>query len=106
GGDGDDLIQVYIPKVAGGDDSVIATGGSGRDTYGFLSGIATFRLTVTDFATGAGGDLIDVSTLLNYSAANGLGYQGGNPLAPANGYLRLIQDGKNTLLQYDEDGAA
>ncbi|WP_459742327.1 beta strand repeat-containing protein, partial [Pseudomonas sp. 3A(2025)] len=41
-----------------------------------------------------------------YSAANGLGYQGGNPLAPANGYLRLIQDGKNTLLQYDEDGAA
>ncbi|KQQ54095.1 hypothetical protein ASF84_20110 [Pseudomonas sp. Leaf127] len=85
---------------------MIATGGAGRDTYEFISGSSAYRLTITDFATGAGGDLIDVSTLLDHSAANGRGYQGGNPMSAANGYLRLVQNGKHTELQYDEDGAA
>ena len=66
------------------------------------SGAANY--VVTDFAAGNGGDRIDFTQLLDNSANNG-GYSGGNPMDPAQGYLRLVQDGANTLLQYDQDGA-
>ena len=56
GDEGDDAIKVYVANWSGGDDYVTATGGAGRDTYSFLGGGGAYQLTVTDFATGAGGD--------------------------------------------------
>jgi Ca2+-binding RTX toxin-like protein len=89
-----------------GNRTLSVSGGAGIDTYQFYSGSSTANYTVTDFVAGAGGDRLDVSALLDYSAADGRGYEGGNPMQAEQGYLRLIQSGANTLLQYDEDGAA
>ncbi|WP_276544470.1 DUF4347 domain-containing protein [Pseudomonas laurylsulfatiphila] len=104
GGAGDDLIQTFM--YSAGNRTLTATGGAGVDTYTFLSGGYTANYSVTDFFAGAGGDRLDVSTLLDYSAADGRGYEGGNPMRAEQGYLRLLQSGADTLLQYDEDGAA
>ncbi|PPK39550.1 hypothetical protein CD175_08675 [Pseudomonas laurylsulfatiphila] len=101
---GDDLIQTFMSSY--GNRTLTATGGAGIDTYKLVSGGATANYKVTDFAAGVGGDRLDVSALLDYSAADGRGYQGGNPMRPEQGYLRLLQSGADTLLQYDEDGAA
>jgi Ca2+-binding RTX toxin-like protein len=101
GGNGDDSFWIWMGSASR---TVTLTGGSGADLYQIeREGVAGF--TVTDFAAGAGGDRIDVSRLLDHSAAEGRGYSGGNPFAPDAGYLRLLQDGTDTLLQYDEDGA-
>ncbi len=79
------------------------TGGAGKDRYVLYSyDLAT--KTVTDFAVGATGDVIDVRLLLSDSAF--FGYSSGNPLDPALGYMRLEQVGANTLVQWDQDGAA
>ncbi|HJR31270.1 MAG TPA: calcium-binding protein, partial [Pseudomonas sp.] len=104
GGAGDDLIQTFMNS--GGNRTLTATGGAGVDTYTFLSGGYTANYSVTDFVAGAGGDRLDVSKLLDYSAADGRGYEGGNPMRAEQGYLRLLQSGADTLLQYDEDGTA
>jgi Ca2+-binding RTX toxin-like protein len=103
GGDGDDLIQTDIWQS--NYQAVIATGGAGIDTYQILNGgnggnggIGSF--TVTDFTAGANGDRIDVSNLL--TILGGFNYTDG----VANGYLRLVQSGTDTLGQYDYDGAA
>ena len=101
GGEGNDYFEIAID----GSGTAKATGGAGRDLYFFTFGTGSKGLTVTDFATGAGGDLVDLSRLLDYSTQFG-GFQGGNPLSPASGYLRLVGSGADTLLQQDEDGAA
>lgn len=54
-------------------------------------------LIVADFQAGAGGDVIDLTSLL--SQANPAS---ANPFA--DGYLRLVQDGGDTLVGYDYDG--
>ena len=43
--------------------------------------------------------------LLNFSATDGRGYEGGNPMRSDLGYIRLTQNGGDTLFQYDADGA-
>lgn len=58
-------------------------------------------VTVTDFVAGVGGDKIDITPVL----ANLTGYTGDNPFGTS-GFLRLVQDGADTLLQVDSDGAA
>ena len=58
-------------------------------------------LVVTDFMPGAGGDRIDIAKLLTWTP----GYSDGNPMASDQGFLRVVQDGANTVLQYDRDGA-
>ena len=103
GGNGDDLIQTSLS--ANGGTSVTATGGAGVDTYRFMMNSGAANYVVTDFAAGNGGDRIDITQLLDNSANNG-GYSGGNPMDPAQGYLRLVQDGANTLVQFDQDGAS
>jgi Ca2+-binding RTX toxin-like protein len=80
-------------------------GGLGNDTLTGDAGSDTFKLslgsndTVTDFATGLGGDILDLTAILavltNYTA-------GSNPFA--SGHLRLTQSGANTLVQADSDG--
>jgi Ca2+-binding RTX toxin-like protein len=111
GGDGDDLIVVNEMKVTILGDAVesseidvgsrntenvnTATGGTGRDTYILNAGIV--QLTVTDFTPGAGGDVFAIGNLFYRISGNPFG---------ALGYLRLLQDGADTLLEWDIDGAA
>jgi Ca2+-binding RTX toxin-like protein len=60
-------------------------------------------LIVTDFAVGAGGDIIDFSALLGANT----GYISGNPFNAELGYLRLVEDSSgNSLLQWDANGVA
>jgi len=105
GGANDDYIGVFVP--AGG--TSVATGGTGQDVYFSLGEDADLftawgTFNVTDFQGGAGGDyllLLDlISTSLEY------GFVGSNPLDPSQGFLRLVQSGPDTLLQWDIDGAA
>jgi Ca2+-binding RTX toxin-like protein len=100
GGAGDDRFVMGVHDTG---NNVAVSGGAGVDTYtGYLNAVfGTF--TINDFAAGAGGDRIDLADLLSYSTYFG-GYEGGNPFAAASAYVRLVQDGANTLLQYDVDG--
>ncbi|MGN7161775.1 calcium-binding protein, partial [Sphingomonas sp. SAFR-052] len=99
-GDGADRLQLMSTQ-----DSARVTLGAGRDTLELSNtfSIGLGKLVVTDFVTGASGDVLDGSQYFN----NGLsGWNGSvNPFG-ASGYLRLVQQGTNTLLQVDRDGIA
>jgi Ca2+-binding RTX toxin-like protein len=99
GGDGNDYIHVQARPDAGG---VVARGGGGTDTYSaflFLGGKYTpTQITIADFVPGADGDVISVDGMIPDD------YAGGNPFGTA-GVLRLQQQGADTLLQVDRDGA-
>jgi len=102
GTDGDDRL------VADSGGSVII-GGKGKDTIicgpgddvvvlePDLSKIALNADYIDKFKTGAGGDKIDISGLLDAA-----GYTGTNPVA--DGYLILEDDGTRTKLRFDPDG--
>ncbi len=89
-GEGDDTIHLAtanpLPVV------VRASGGAGRDTYVFHPSPTMPVLEIADFAAGAGGDLIDVFSLLDYRENSG------NPFGIL-GQLRLDQRGTDTVLQ-------
>ena len=57
-------------------------------------------ITITDFTTGKGGDILDYSDLLKSAAVN---YNGENPFST--GHIKLVQSGKDTLFQFDADGS-
>jgi Ca2+-binding RTX toxin-like protein len=114
GGDGDDTIfvQAGTPGAlvyGGGGDDLIETGGgaatlsggAGQDIYQILLWGPISEAVITDFETGAGGDLVDlgISTVPSL-----IGYHGGNPFA--DGHFRLVQDGADAVLQMDQDGHA
>lgn len=99
GGDGDDMMELFQSGFA---HSVTASGGAGADTYRFV-GSFSGQLRVTDFVAGKGGDVIDVLGL--FEGALGGSYEGGNPFGAA-GFLRAVQQDADTLLQFDQDGAA
>ena len=115
GGEGDDLI--YYKSEVGSSRTATIDGGSGND-YFYLSlnassntmnvrggeGQDAFviqntvftsdsRYTITDFSAGTGGDKIDLKALIGSFPD----YEK-NPFS-ADGYLRLVADGQNTLLQ-------
>ena len=102
---GDDTIG----GVSGGDTGSTLTGGTGQDSFVFANtpgyNPGTFHAdSITDFATGAAGDTLDIGGLLQWSQ-----YYGGwdtttNPFTT--GYLRVAQSGADTLLQLDRDGTA
>ena len=119
GDTGDDVITVSGGLTIGidagaGNDTVIydTLGGVHRMTLG--TGTDTVRLAgtgglfqasgdnlVRDFATGAGGDVVDLTAYLSGGAL--LNYTGGsNPFG--DGHMRLVQNGTRTLLQVDRDG--
>src|SRR6185436_13820743 len=96
------------------------TGGTGSDVYRLAPEYSFFHFpseqirfdlplipdVVTDFQSGAGGDAIDISGLLNglpaypyYLFDVGLGPFGTNPFVA--GILRLFQSGPDTHLQID-----
>jgi VCBS repeat-containing protein len=101
GGDGDDTIVHYYRHNA----STITTG-AGVDTIALAyADQGTAAIIVTDFATGADGDRFQLSgndgALLDLLS----GWDGSsNPFG--SGFLRLQQSGADTLLQWDQNGAA
>jgi Ca2+-binding RTX toxin-like protein len=125
GGGGDDFIQYSQSRW--NDQQVSATGGEGADTFSIslsplrrapLESASIFLLTrqpedeqstrfeITDFAAGPGGDRLDVLGLIRQGGVfAGKPFEAGNPMDPEHGCLRLVQDGDDTLLQYDPDGA-
>jgi Ca2+-binding RTX toxin-like protein len=98
GGSGDDVFNVDVSGST-------VTGGAGRDRYILSPAFSARDYVVTDFAAGAGGDLLDVRTLLASSASVDA-YSVGNSDPFASGVLRWVQSGPDALLQWDKDGAA
>ncbi|HEY5722156.1 MAG TPA: Ig-like domain-containing protein [Allosphingosinicella sp.] len=100
GGGGNDTIRHYYRYGA----SVITTG-AGSDTIEIANADqGTEAITVTDFTAGSGGDLFrldgDDGALLGLL----IGWDGSsNPFG--SGFLRLVQEGGDTLLQWDRNGA-
>jgi len=105
GGDGDDILNggngndTLIggngnDTLVGGVGSDKLTGGTGNDKFVFNS-LSEGIDTITDFSST--NDVLVVQSLLS-----SLNYTGTNPIA--NGYIRGIQSGTNTLIQVDADG--
>ncbi len=106
GGDGNDSIWAGRGDTIDGgegDDVIVArdlntiTGGPGRDIIFLWNTYAPtwWALTkITDFVTGTLGDRLDFVVTLGSLA--GSGYDGTNPFA--NGFLRLRQDGVDTVI--------
>ncbi len=103
GGLGNDTLS----EVSGGDTGSTLSGGAGQDTFRF-SGNVGYDLqyspsalhvdVVTDFQTGPGGDVLDMSGLQSYGAVPG----NANPFTT--GYAQFVQSGVDTLLQVDKAG--
>lgn len=97
GGVGNDHIR-YSGSSGG---SATVTGGAGNDIY-WLAPWSGGNLVATDFQAGANGDVLQINDVLTSYAS---GYDGSaNPFAA--GYLRLFQDGADTLLQANYDPAS
>lgn len=98
-GEGDDQLNHFGTHDAY---KIIARGGPGSDTYRFGgTGTAGHAIEILDFATGAGGDVFDFHSL----GYVGWGNSSINPFGSA-GFMRVLQEGADTLLQYDADGSA
>lgn len=97
-GAGDDRLNVWTVQS----DGLNVALGAGSDTVYLAQALSlNGLLSITDFAVGTGGDMLD---LTDYYSANLLGWDGSaNPFGSA-GYLRLVQSGNATLLQMDSDG--
>ncbi|SFU87781.1 DUF4214 domain-containing protein [Pseudoduganella namucuonensis] len=94
GGNGNDTFLLYQSDVSRVD--VVLTGGAGEDRYVLYTRNTAASHTITDFEPGK--DKIDFSSI-NWLAPNG------NPFG-ANGYLRAEQQGADTVILLDADGAA
>jgi Ca2+-binding RTX toxin-like protein len=70
-----------------------------RDLTGFVA-LRSGGITVSDFVPGAKGDIVDWELFLARSLVDW--DQSANPFS--NGFLRLRQSGKDSLLQFDPDG--
>ncbi|WP_328591693.1 DUF4347 domain-containing protein [Prosthecochloris vibrioformis] len=86
--------------------TLTATGGAGADVFGLLEPDSGFDLnalpviTVTDFTIAE--DRVFFNPLVEYAAQ---GYTGGNPMHPDLGYIVLEQNGNDSLIRFDADGA-
>jgi Ca2+-binding RTX toxin-like protein len=87
GGAGDDTID-------GGLGADKLTGGAGSDTY-LRHSLAEGKDTVTDFETGAGGDVLDISDML-------VGFTAGNEAD----FVQLVTSKTGTTIKVDVDGDA
>ncbi|NHZ95798.1 calcium-binding protein [Massilia sp. CCM 8734] len=94
GGDGNDTLGFHAtaaPIV------VHASGGAGSDAFAFSQGVHGETIIIDDFVAGPGGDKLAIGSLQPYYNSNPFG---------APGYARLLQQGGDTLVQIDADGAA
>ncbi|NHZ92962.1 type I secretion C-terminal target domain-containing protein [Massilia sp. CCM 8733] len=94
GGDGDDRIAIFPGTTA---TKVHASGGAGSDLFVFAYGTHDEAIFIDDFSAGAGGDRLAFGGMLPFPHLNPFG---------APGYARLLQQGSDTLVQIDVDGAA
>src|SRR6185436_1256259 len=69
------------------------------DVFEVQGGLYSQQAFITDFATGAGGDLMNVNYMLGVSNVHG-------DEAFAQGYLLLQPSGSDTDLLWDRDGSA
>ncbi|NRR34121.1 hypothetical protein HSX11_28505, partial [Oxalobacteraceae bacterium] len=96
GGDGNDIIEIGNGNGEHGDWTF--SGGQGSDIYVLANRYAPTNFNVSDFTVGIGGDRIDVIALIEDGTLSG------NPFNTGVGLLQLVQDGADTLLQFDADG--
>ncbi|HYG48352.1 MAG TPA: calcium-binding protein, partial [Allosphingosinicella sp.] len=105
GGTGDDAIFIsQLGSTGFGARTATVTLGAGVDSlYVSANGIGGGSIvTVTDFQTGDAGDRIDTVSLLNgLGGVSGFAF-GSNPFQ--SGWLRLVQEGANVVLQSDRNG--
>ncbi|MDQ1818051.1 calcium-binding protein [Massilia sp. CCM 9210] len=94
GGDGADRMTFYSMSTA---TTVHASGGAGSDIFYFSYGEHAERLVIDDFSTGRDGDQLGIAQLVRSYTSNPFG---------APGFARLLQQGNDTLVQIDDDGAA
>jgi Ca2+-binding RTX toxin-like protein len=99
GGDGDDSIRVHFRHHS----SSITTG-EGRDVIELIQADrGKAAIVVTDFTSGAGGDMIGLSAEQGSLLSLLAGWDGtSNPFG--SGFLRLQQGETGALLQWDRDG--
>ncbi|MDB5706726.1 MAG: Ca2+-binding protein toxin-related, partial [Sphingomonas bacterium] len=101
-GDGNDVLKLDAINSL-----TTVTLGTGQDLLTLSEGmgewtkLTTVPVVVTDFAAGAGGDVLDISNLL-LGFFSGSAFPAGNLFA--SGYLSLIQDGADTIVRLDADG--
>jgi Ca2+-binding RTX toxin-like protein len=76
---------------AAGNDTL--AGGSGSDRFDYNSGDGVD--TITDFARGSGGDVIDISDVL-------VGYSAG--VSNAANFVHLVESGGSTTIEVNRDG--
>lgn len=96
GGDGNDIFYMSL----GAGSRLDASGGAGADTFTPGPYAAGATLVVSDFSAVSGGDILDLLPLVS-----GVSDVAGNPFG-VSGYTSLLQQGSDTLLQFDADGAA
>jgi Ca2+-binding RTX toxin-like protein len=98
GGDGNDTVlgSTGNDSIAGGIGSDRLAGGAGRDVFDF-DRLADAGDTITGFATGATGDVLDLGSILD-----DVGYAGSD--AFADGVLSFVWSGRDTRISIDADG--
>ncbi|NBQ40512.1 MAG: type I secretion C-terminal target domain-containing protein, partial [Alphaproteobacteria bacterium] len=94
----------------GNDGADSLTGGAGQDVFLLDANAITEASTsifdiITDFTVGIGGDILDLSAIhtANLAAGYGDGFAG-TEFAYAHSYIKFVQQGADTLVQYDRDG--
>lgn len=95
GGGGDD--RVILGQDVG--DAALVTLGAGVDTVELTADFAG-TATLTDFQTGAGGDQLDLAAFASAKLSGWNGFD--DPFLT--GYLRLVQDAADTVLEIDAGG--
>ena len=89
GGDGNDIL-------IGGAGADTLEGGSGSDTFTFLKGDAVSVDTISDFTSGAGGDSLDISSVLSDS---------GVTTGTLANYVSVREYNGNTIVSVDADAS-
>nr|WP_305847267.1 type I secretion C-terminal target domain-containing protein [Marinobacterium sp. xm-a-152] len=107
GGDGDDTLlgNSGDDLLDGGTGFNILTGGAGTDTFRVTyTDFLNSTNIITDFAAGAGGDLLDFTDIHRSSMDLGYSTWPAEELPFSHGYFRLVQSGDDLIIGYDRDG--
>ena len=105
---GNDVANVLIGNAGndiliGGLGADTLTGGTGADCFVLSVDPAGTTDTITDF-NAAQGDTLELGQLTFNGLIRGTGSLGADLIAQ--GYLKIVASGANTIIQYDQDGTA